>query len=106
MESREGWTRDEMEGAQPVPMPEVEDKVPSPEIKVRISGVRVGDDYVQIRLSDGRRVSIPLERLPGLSEATLAEREGCLLENGVAVEWEGLGLRLTVHSLLDGTFSR
>ncbi len=59
------------------------------------------DDALQVTLSDGRIISVPLAWSPRLSAATPAQRKNWrLIAGGVGVHWEEIDEDISVRSLL------
>jgi hypothetical protein len=58
---------------------------------------------MDIRLLDGREISVPLEWFPKLRDATEAERKKWrLIGKGVGIHWEELDEDISVDALLKG----
>ncbi len=59
------------------------------------------DDTLQVTLSDGRMISVPLAWSPRLLAATPAQRNNWrLIANGVGIHWEEIDEDISVRSLL------
>ncbi len=58
------------------------------------------DDALQVTLSDGRIISVPLAWSPRLSSATPAQRKNWrLISGGVGIHWEEIDEDISVRSL-------
>jgi hypothetical protein len=72
--------------------------------QVRAVGVRIADNRLYVSLSDGREVSVPLDRvgwLEWLAEATPEERAQWSIEpGGFAIYWENLEEGIEIEHLL------
>ena len=91
------WTQEEMDAAEPVPMPEVDDGDGSP----RISGVRLSHDQIFVGLTGGETVVVPLAGLPRLLGAPEEKRNGwSIVGDGTAVRWPELGEELSLETVL------
>ncbi|MCX7014249.1 MAG: DUF2442 domain-containing protein [Candidatus Sumerlaeota bacterium] len=65
--------------------------------------VAVTEDDLTVRLSDGRRLSVPLAWYPRLLHATEEERRNWrLLGDGYAIEWPDIDEHIGVEGLLAG----
>ena len=63
--------------------------------------VRFTEDSIQVRLSDGREVSAPLEWFLRLRDATLEQRQHWrLIGRGIGIHWEDVDEDISVASLL------
>ena len=68
--------------------------------------VEVTDEEIDVRLTDGRVISVPLEWYPRLVHATPAERNHYeLLAHGSGIGWPDLDEHLSVESILAGRSS-
>jgi hypothetical protein len=68
---------------------------------VLATGVRFDADKLQVQLSDGREISVPLEWFPKLRDATEAQRANWrLIGTGVGIHWEEIDEDLSVAGLL------
>ncbi|MCL4207959.1 MAG: DUF2442 domain-containing protein [Pirellulaceae bacterium] len=66
--------------------------------------VRVTEDELEVWLTDGRRIAIPLVWYPRLLEASSAQRDKWeLLGNGEGIHWPDLDEDLSVEGLLRGS---
>ena len=99
------WTQEEMEAAEPCPMPEVPDdeaeagasEVPTP----RISDVRVSHDRIVVDLTDGKTVSFPLRGFPQLLGATEEQRDRwSVIGEGMGIRWDALDEELSLETIL------
>jgi hypothetical protein len=65
--------------------------------------VRITDDFIELLLADGRRVSTPLSFYPTLLAASPAEREAFeYLGPGTGLEWPEFDLQLSVDGIVAG----
>ncbi|MBI3158459.1 MAG: DUF2442 domain-containing protein [Chloroflexi bacterium] len=65
------------------------------------SSVKFTDDAMQVTLSDGREISVPLEWFPRLRQATPAQRAHWrLIANGIGLHWPDLDEDISVEGLL------
>jgi len=63
--------------------------------------VRVTSEMLQVYLSDGRVVSVPIEWFPKLRDASEKERNNWrLIGKGVGIHWEDIDEDLSVAGLL------
>ncbi len=63
--------------------------------------VTVTDEFLKVRLADGREISVPLEWLPALRDASPeARRNWRLIGGGVGIHWQDLDEDLSVEGLL------
>jgi Protein of unknown function (DUF2442) len=63
--------------------------------------VRFSKDSIQVRLSDSREVSAPLEWFPRLRDATPEQRQHWrLIGRGIGIHWEDVDEDISVASLL------
>ena len=59
------------------------------------------DDALQVTLSDGRIISVPLAWSPRLSSATSAQRKNWrLISGGIGIHWDEIDEDISVRSLL------
>ncbi len=71
---------------------------PKPPLAVDVS---VTHHTLFVTLADGRHISVPLNWLPRLSNATRRQREQWkLIDGGASIRWELIGEDVTVESLL------
>ena len=69
--------------------------------------VSVTDDTLQVELSDGRTISVPLAWYPRLVHATQEERNNWeLIGEGQGIRWPDLDEDLSVEGLIAGRPSR
>ncbi len=67
------------------------------------TAVAVTDDTLNVELSDGRSIAIPLEWYPRLLHATPAERKNWrLIGKGHGIHWEDIDEDISVEGLLAG----
>jgi len=63
--------------------------------------VRFEGDMLQIQLTDGREISVPLEWFPTLRDATETQRNNWrLIGRGIGIHWEDLDEDISVAGLL------
>ena len=63
--------------------------------------VRVNSEMLQVYLSDGRIVSVPIEWFPKLRDASEKERNNWrLIGGGIGIHWEDIDEDLSVAGLL------
>jgi hypothetical protein len=63
--------------------------------------VEVSEDALQVRLSDGREVSVPLEWFPRLRNATKEQPANWrLIAHGIGIHWEDIDEDIAVTTLL------
>ncbi len=66
--------------------------------------VRVSDDELEVWLTDGRRIAVPLVWYPRLLQATAAQRQNWeLLGDGEGIHWPDVDEDLSVEGLLRGS---
>ncbi len=64
-------------------------------------GVEFAGDAIQVKLSDGREVSVPLEWFPRLRDASPEQRKNWrLIAKGVGIHWEEIDEDISVAGLL------
>ena len=70
----------------------------------RAIDVQLTDDEMTIVLTDGRRLTVPLEWFPRLASATAAElADWRIIGDGVGIHWESVDEDLSVAGLFRGT---
>ncbi|OYD17168.1 hypothetical protein CH333_01725 [candidate division WOR-3 bacterium JGI_Cruoil_03_44_89] len=70
-------------------------------ITVFATDVRFSNEVIQVYLSDGRVVSVPIEWFPALRDATEEQRNKWrLIGRGVGIHWEEIDEDLFVDGLL------
>lgn len=63
--------------------------------------VKIDDVVLQVQLSDGRSVTVPLEWFPKLRDASPEQRANWrLIGRGVGIHWEDLDEDLSVSALM------
>ena len=68
--------------------------------------VRVTDDELEVWLTDGRRIAVPLVWYPRLLGATATQRQNWeLLGDGEGIHWPDVDEDLSVEGLLRGSAS-
>jgi len=71
------------------------------QLHVLATGVEFDADAMHVSLSDGRRISVPLEWFPRLRDASDAQRANWrLIGQGVGLHWEALDEDISVEALL------
>lgn len=69
-------------------------------------GVTVTDDLLNVELSDGRALSVPLSWFPRLLQATADERARWrLIGGGEGIHWEAIDEDISIEGLLAGRAS-
>ena len=69
--------------------------------------VRFDDDSLWVELNDGRVLGVPLAYFPRLLNATLQQRQNCIISGGgTGLHWEELDEDICVKSLLLGVGDR
>ncbi|MDP2037588.1 MAG: DUF2442 domain-containing protein [Ignavibacteria bacterium] len=64
------------------------------------------DSYLNMELSDGRIISIPLKWYPELSKATLKQfKNYSFICKNTGIEWEDLDYQLSIESMMAGKVS-
>ena len=70
-------------------------------IEARASEIWFDKDNMWLSLSDGRQLSVPLDYLPRLHNATDQQRENYeLSDDGMGLHWDGIGEYISVPDLL------
>ncbi|MCC6860064.1 MAG: DUF2442 domain-containing protein [Bryobacterales bacterium] len=78
--------------------------ISSVETQPRAHEVQVTDDELIVRLTDGRRLAVPLAWFPRLLNATESQRQNFeLLGDGLGIHWPEIDEDLSVAGLLRGT---
>ena len=68
---------------------------------VRATAVRVGRDYLEVTLAEGRVISVPISWFPRLAEASQQERRGWrFIGRGLGIRWDKLDEDISVENLL------
>ena len=68
--------------------------------------VNITEDTLQVDLSDGRTISVPLAWYPRLLHATAGERKDWrLISKGRGIHWESIDEDISVEGLLAGRAS-
>lgn len=97
------WTQEEMEAAEPVPMPEVpDDEEGAGDVTaLRIVNVAITRDRIAVGLSDGGAVPLSFAAVPFLAAATHEQRNAWRVsDDGRAIRWEALGEKLDIGVIL------
>ena len=69
----------------------------------RVAEVEVDDDFLSVRLMDGRSISVPLVWYPRLLNATEKQRNNwTIIGGGYGIHWEDLDEDLSTEGLLRG----
>jgi hypothetical protein len=67
----------------------------------RAVDVAVSEEKLLVRLADGREISVPLEWLPRLRDASATARQNWrLIGGGIGIHWEDLDEDISVKGLL------
>ena len=75
--------------------------LPSIDIQPLAVDVACSNEALHVTLADGREISVPLEWLPRLLDATPKDRNNwTLIGGGLGIHWEDLDEDVTVESLL------
>jgi hypothetical protein len=70
-------------------------------LAVLITDVSFDPEMLQVSLSDGREIRVPLEWFPTLRDASLEERlHWRLIGKGIGIHWPGLDEDLSLEGLL------
>ena len=70
---------------------------------VAASAVRVSADALEVDLTDGRSIAVPLAWYPRLASGTMAERSHWrLIGSGEGIHWPDLDEDISVDNLLSG----
>ena len=102
-EKARAWTQEEMEAAEPCPMPEVpDDEAGASEVATpSISDVHVSHDRIVVDLTDGKAVSLPLHAFPRLLRATQEQRDRwSVIADGMGIRWDALDEELSLATIL------
>jgi hypothetical protein len=68
---------------------------------VLITGVSFEDDMLQVSLSDGREIRVPLEWFPKLRSATSEKRQQWrLIGRGIGIHWPDLDEDISLEGIL------
>lgn len=69
--------------------------------EARATNVRVGRDYVEVTLSDGRVVRAPIAWFPRLAAATQSQRRRWrLIGRGIGIRWDDVDEDISVRQLM------
>jgi hypothetical protein len=69
----------------------------------RVAGVEFSEDELNVRLMDGRTISVPLAWYPRLLNATEAQRKNWHTSGGgYGIRWEDIDENLSTERLLRG----
>jgi hypothetical protein len=75
--------------------------------KARAVSVEVASDTLKVALTDGREVSVPLDRFPRLLDASEKQRGNWrLIGAGVGIHWDQIDEDIAVTTLLNGADGR
>lgn len=73
---------------------------------VAATAVRVTADSLEVELTDGRSVAVPLAWYPRLASGTMAERNNWrFIGHGIGIHWPALDEDISVDNLLSGARS-
>jgi hypothetical protein len=79
----------------------------NPAKQPRALTVNVSDDFITVRLDDGRVIAVPLAWSWRLSDATPEQRRHWeLIADGTGIHWPDIDEDLSVRGMLDGVPSR
>ncbi len=68
---------------------------------VRATDVHVGRDHLDVQLSDGRSIRVPLGWFPRLASATPKQRKAWrLIGRGIGLRWDAVDEDISVERLL------
>jgi hypothetical protein len=74
-------------------------------LKAKAEEVHFSDNYLNVKLNDGRIISTPLEWYYELETATLQQLKNYrLICRGTGIEWEELDYHLSIESMLSFDF--
>ena len=74
---------------------------------VAASAVRVSADSLDVDLTDGRSIAVPLAWYPRLASGTMAERSNWrFIGRGEGIHWPDLDEDISVDNLLSGEIGR
>ncbi|MFM9957277.1 MAG: DUF2442 domain-containing protein [Phycisphaerales bacterium] len=69
----------------------------------RATAARITASFLEVTLTDGRTIRVPLDFYPTLVKATPSQRRDLRVSpQGVAVEWEELDFGLSIDSIVAG----
>ena len=69
---------------------------------IRGKEVHFDDEYLHVKLEDGRIISTPMEWYEPLKKATLSElKEYKLICMDTGIEWESIDYHLNIESMLE-----
>jgi hypothetical protein len=64
-------------------------------------GIKFSKDDIHVNLSDGREISVPIERFPRLQNATPEQRNKWrFIAHGIGIHWEEIDEDIAVETLL------
>jgi len=68
---------------------------------IKGSSVHFDDEYLHVKLTDGRIISTPIDWYEPLKKATLSELKNYkLICMGTGIEWESIDYHLSIESML------
>ncbi len=69
--------------------------------QVRATDVRIGREHLEVALSDGRSIRVPISWFPRLAAGSHAQRRHWrLIGSGIGIRWDELDEDLSVEGLL------
>jgi Protein of unknown function (DUF2442) len=69
--------------------------------QVRAADARVGRDYLEVVLTDGRTIRAPIGWFPRLAAASQAQRRNWrLIGRGIGIRWDAVDEDISVEQLL------
>jgi hypothetical protein len=69
--------------------------------EVRAADVHVGRDYLEVMLTDGRTIRVPIGWFPRLADASQAQRRNWRLTGrGIGIRWDAVDEDVSVEQLL------
>ena len=75
--------------------------IAKPKVEARAMDVEVTSETLEVALTDGRRVSAPLEWFPRLRDASEKQRANWrLIGPGIGIHWDEIDEDISVRSLL------
>ena len=77
--------------------------IAKPKAEARAMDVEVTSETLEVALTDGRRVSAPLEWFPRLRDASEKQRSNWrLIGPGIGIHWDEIDEDISIRSLLVG----
>ncbi len=70
--------------------------------EILISSVTCTENFLIVKLNDGREISVPISWFPLLKNATSEQRNKCrLIADGIGVHWTEIDEDVSLESLFD-----